>query len=366
MKKVIQELVTVVLAPGSTIAGAGTMTDGINDIENIVGSPDDDILVGDEGNNVIEGGDGEDMLDGGANTDFGDTVSYRSSSRSVKIDLSDDPADIGSRGDAAGDTIYNFENVTGSAHDDDLRGTVGGANTITGLAGEDVLDGGDEDTNGTQQLFQLNRLISTNGADTVSYYGSSAGVTVNLATASVSGGDATGDEIETFDVDYDHDGDTVVDNDENSQTGTTVTNEAGDTVDGADEDSDTDPVEAEFSTFENIYGSAHRDVLTGDDRMNTIWGDAGDDVIKGGRSSDTLEGGAGADTLDGGHTRTSNTEPGDRYMDTASYSRAQTGVTVDLDAGRGTAGDAMGDRFVSIEKFEGSSNDDMFIAGEDT
>ena len=30
---------------------------------------------------------------------------------------------------------------------------------------------------------------------------------MNLATASASGGDATGDEIETFDVDYDHDGD---------------------------------------------------------------------------------------------------------------------------------------------------------------
>ena len=94
-------------------------------------------------------------------------------------------------------------------------------------------------------------------------------------------------------------------------------------------------------------------------------GGAGDDVLKGGRSSDTLEGGPGADTIDGGHTRTSNTVPADMYTDTASYSMAAAGVTVDLEAGRGTAGDAMGDRFVSIEHFMGSGNDDMFIAGED-
>ena len=319
-------------------------TDNVNNIENIIGSAEDDTLTGDANPNTIEGGDGEDMLDGMGGMD---TVSYRSSDRAVKIDLSDDTAaDRGSRGDAAGDSINNFENIIGSAHDDDLRGTVAGtANTIEGLAGADFLDGGDADTTGLQTLAELNTAIGadagdTDISDTLSYRSSSAGVTVNLATASASGGDATGDEIETFDVDYDHDAD----------------------GDGADS---TDAVEAEFSTFENIIGSAHRDVLTGDDRMNTIMGGAGDDVIKGGKSDDTLEGGPGADTLDGGHTRTDNTDPSDVYMDTASYSRAAAGVTVDLDAGRGTGGDAMGDRFISIEHFLGSGNDDMFIAGED-
>ena len=127
----------------------------------------------------------------------------------------------------------------------------------------------------------------------------------------------------------------------------------------------TDPIDVEFSTFENITGSAHRDLLTGDDRMNVIKGGAGDDVLKGGKSSDTLEGGPGADTLDGGHTRRGATDARDEYMDTASYSGAAAGVTVDIDAGRGTGGDAMGDRFTSIEQFMGSANDDMFLAGED-
>ena len=52
-------------------------------------------------------------------------------------------------------------------------------------------------------------------------------------------------------------------------------------------------------------------------------------------------------------------------MDTASYAGAADGVTVDLAAGRGTAGDAEGDTFVSIEKFMGSAHGDTFISGED-
>ena len=202
-------------------------TVGIINIENIIGSSDEDILIGDAGNNTIEGGEGDDVLDGGGNTAGGDTVSYRSSDRGVRVDLSDDtPGDRGSRGDAAGDTISNFENIIGSAHDDDLRGTNGTedfgmfGSTIEGLAGADVLDGGDVDTNGDQTLTDLNALLSSQAdgandrSDTLSYRSSSAGVTVNLVTASASGGDATGDEIETFDVDYDHDDDEMIQNPE--------------------------------------------------------------------------------------------------------------------------------------------------------
>ena len=317
-------------------------SDNIEGIENIIGSPDDDTLTGDGEDNIIEGGDGDDVLTGGEGSD---TVSYRSSSRGVKIDLSDTvPADRGSRGDAAGDVINDgFENIIGSANDDDLRGDASAeyGNTIEGLAGADFLDGGDADTSGAQTLGDLNGVIGVgeNGTDirdTLSYRSSSAGVTVNLATASTSGGDAEGDEIEVFDVDYDH-----------------------------DDDGSTDTVEAEFSTFENLIGSAHRDVLTGDDRENHIQGGAGDDVIRGGKSDDTLEGGPGADMIDGGHTRTSAEDPSDMFTDTASYANARAGVTVDLDAGKGTGGDAEGDTFVSIEEFMGSMNDDKFIASDE-
>ena len=318
-------------------------------IENIIGSAEDDVLIGNDGDNIIEGGDGDDVLHPG--TDGNDTVSYRSSDRSVDVDLSDTVATSrSSGGHAGGDTIIDgFENIIGSAHDDDLRGTVGTVpNTIEGLAGEDELDGGDADNATAGITLQgLNNLLDTNGdgtgtsiADTLSYASSSAGVTVNLVTSTASGGDAEGDEIKIFEVEsYDHDGD-----------GT-----------GADA---TETIDAEFSTFENITGSAHRDLLTGDDRVNILKGGAGDDVLRGGRSDDTLEGGPGADTIDGGHTRTSATNPADMFMDTASYAGAQAGVTVDIDAGAGTGGDAMGDVFTSIERYLGSNNDDLFIASE--
>ena len=54
----------------------------------------------------------------------------------------------------------------------------------------------------------------------------------------------------------------------------------------------------------------------------------------------------------------------DTQKDTASYSTAMEGVTVDLSQGKGTGGDAMGDRYSNIEKYLGSDNDDTFIASE--
>ena len=314
-------------------------------IENIIGSAEDDVLTGNDGDNIIEGGDGDDVLTPGpAGDTSNDTVSYRGSDRGVDVDLSDATATSrSSGGHAGGDTINDgFENIIGSAHGDDLRGDVLTAhgNIIEGLAGGDELHGGDADvTAANQTLADLNALLvdaATDLSDTLSYASSSAGVTVNLSTSSASGGDAEGDEIETFDVDsYNHDGDAA-----------------------------TDSIDAEFSTFENITGSDHRDLLTGDDRVNILKGGAGNDVLRGGKSDDTLEGGPGADTLDGGHTRMSATDASDEYTDTASYAGALAGVTVDIDAGAGTGGDAMGDTFTSIEQYMGSANDDLFIASE--
>ena len=95
-------------------------------------------------------------------------------------------------------------------------------------------------------------------------------VTVNLATASASGGHATGDTIETYEV-------TIAAED--------------------DEDADT---ELDVSTFEYVTGSMHDDSLTGDHRDNHLVGGGGDDSLRGGAGMDLLIGGPGADMLDGG------------------------------------------------------------------
>jgi len=78
----------------------------------------------------------------------------------------------------------------------------------------------------------------------LSYASSSAAVSVNLGTSTVSGGDAAGDTI---------------------------------------------------SNFENLLGSNAGDVLTGSSSANTITGGGGNDTINGGSGNDSLSGGAGHD-----------------------------------------------------------------------
>jgi len=119
----------------------------------ISGGAGDDILVGGKGNDVIEGGDGsdlilgeegDDIIEGGSDGDVldggegNDTISYASSTAGVTVNIADNTA---SGGDAEGDTISNFENITGSAFVDSLTGDEND-NIIEGGAGDDILTGG--------------------------------------------------------------------------------------------------------------------------------------------------------------------------------------------------------------------------------
>lgn len=75
------------------------------------------------------------------------------------------------------------------------------------------------------------------------------------------------------------------------------------------------------------------------------------DQLYGGDGADVLSGGSGADLLDGGDGR-----------DWASYLSQDPGVGVVLSLlGGGTAGDAAGDVFVSIENVQGSGGSDTII-----
>lgn len=119
------------------------------------------------------------------------------------------------------------------------RTVVGAADIINGGAGDDIIAG----------LTGADVLDGGDGNDTLDYSLSLGGVTVNLATNTASGGDAAGDII---------------------------------------------------SNFENIWGSAYNDVLTGSDVANILNGGAGNDIISGGAGADTITGGTGADTITGG------------------------------------------------------------------
>ena len=320
-------------------------------VENIIGSSEDDTITGNDSMNTIEGGDGADTLSGGdanSGTDNMDTVSYASSDRRVRVDLSDDSA---SGGHASGDTLVpgTFENVMGSAHGDILTGD-DGDNTLWGLDGDDTIEGGtgNDTIEGGAGADEMHGGKSgdpdtmNTEMNTLSYAGSDAGVTVNLATASVSGGHADGDEIETYEFqDADGDGDP-----------------------GRDEDGE----KIDVATFVNVTGSAHNDHLTGDMFANNLTGGKGDDSLRGGAEADVLAGGAGADRLDGGSSTHDHDGDDDtpeiQHEDWAAYRSATAGVMVNLNTGSGTGGDAMGDTLKNIELVWGSKHGDTFVASE--
>ena len=138
--------------------------------------------------------------------------------------------------------------------------------------------------------------------DTVAYWNSDEGVTVNLDSGTGQGGYAEGDVI---------------------------------------------------ADVENLRGSNYDDILSGDNGANRVDGREGNDELRGNGGNDVLEGGAGADRLDGGSG-----------MDIISYFLSGTGVTVSLSGGFAEGGDAEGDMFVNIEGVEGSFYDDV-LEGDD-
>ncbi|MGE0855920.1 MAG: pre-peptidase C-terminal domain-containing protein, partial [Hyphomicrobiaceae bacterium] len=275
--------VTVNLATNA-VSGGHAAGDTIANFENVIGSGFVDVLTGSSGanslsglagNDTLDGGAGADALDGGADID---TVTYASSNAGVTVNLG---AGTGLGGHAAGDTLANIENAIGSGFADNLIGSTGvnnlngggGDDTIEGGAGGDTLDGG------------------AGTGDTVSYAGSDAGVTVNLATNSASGGHAAGDAISNFEnilgsglVDnlIGSTGDNVIEggaggdtmngglgNDTlsyaSSNAGVTV-NLATNTASGGHATGDT------FSNFENALGSAHADTIDGSTGANVLSG----------------------------------------------------------------------------------------------
>ena len=68
-------------------------------------------------------------------------MSYASSAAGVTVTLTGAVVSSGAGGDAQGDSIKNFENITGSAHADTLTGDAL-ANVLDGGAGADAMNGG--------------------------------------------------------------------------------------------------------------------------------------------------------------------------------------------------------------------------------
>ncbi len=311
-----------------------------------------DTIRGLTGNNTLIGGTGADKLDGGGGND---TASYEGSLLGVDVDLS---THAGHGGDAEGDSLYQIDNLIGSAH----------ADRLTGDSAINQLDGGG-DADLLRGVGGADKLIGGAGIDTASYAGSPAAVNVNLATGKGTGGDAQGDTLTGIENLIGSSlGDTLIgDNNANRLDGSAgddllngdggsdalVGGEGNDTVTYA---TSLAAVQVNLATGIGHGGRAEGDTLTGIENLvgtvlgDTLVGDNAANKLSGGDGNDLLNGDGGADTMNGG-----------AGVDTVTYATSLAAVQVNLATGTATGGRAEGDVLISIESLVGTALNDTLI-----
>lgn len=196
----------------------------------------------------------------------------------------------GAGGHGTGSAVTIGFDFFGEDGNDTLIGSLGG-DRLEGDAGADDIDGGGVDQNTTGII-----------GDVVGYTESPAGVNVDLAAGTATGGDANGDT---------------------------------------------------FTAVNSVFGSQFDDTLQGDAGQNGLLGDAGNDVIDGGANDDYLEGGEGGDSLDGSEG-----------VDSINYYSSDEAIQVDLAAGTITGGEGTGDSLTSVEYVAGSNYDDTLMGSD--
>ncbi|XDA98360.1 Ig-like domain-containing protein [Sulfitobacter sp. LCG007] len=188
-------------------------------------------------------------------------------------------------------TTGGMFSVTLGTEDNDIFNGTAGSDWFVASGGSDTYNG----SGGGFQSFAAGTAESSASnnveTDRVSYGGSSAGVTVNLATGVGAGGLAEGDT---------------------------------------------------YTDIEDISGSAYADTLIGNDAANTFYGGNGSDVLSGGANDDVLQGGAGDDVLTGGAGN--DTLIGGRDTDTAVFNIDFAEATISV----------LGERLVVVSASEGT------------
>lgn len=330
---------------GTQGIGGDAHDDVLVSIENLVGSNSAiaDYLLGDGQDNTFEGLAGGDIMNARGGID---TASYASSGEAVTVSIV--TGALGQGGDAEGDRLYGFENLTGSAHDDHLIGN-SGANVIRGGAGDDDLEG----------LGGADTLIGGDGSDTANYSASASRVYVDLQSTSNQGlgGDAQGDTFESVenvigsnssvqDLLFGDGNDNII----AGLAGNDIINgRAGQDTADYSQSASRVYVDLMQSGTQGIGGHAQGDTLTSIENLigtdssvsDYLLGDNNDNILAGLGGADIFNGRGGSDTVD--------------------YSASLGGVTIDLQAASGAqafGGDAEGDRLISIENILGSHEAD--------
>ena len=352
--------VTVDLVAGTASGAAGN--DVLSGFEAIFGGNGADSVLGDSAANIIGGGFGNDTLDGGTGND---TLSYEDMTDSllgVTVALGAGT----SSGVAGNDSFLGFEGIIGSAGNDSLVGDAQdnwissgeGGDTMAGLAGNDTLVGG---ASSWADNWANGWLAYRDWAD---YSAAGGAVTVSLAANTVTGA-AGNDSLNGIENIRGGNGDDSI-----LGNGTDNWLEGGlgnDTLDGAAGGSLGDIVSYASATgavtvnlLAGTSSGAHGiDSLIG---FEGIHGGSGNDSLVGGTSSrffpygnQVYFGGGGDDTIIGGDTNASN-------WDDALYLLATGSVTVDLVAGTSSGADG-NDSLINIEGVRGSNFDDWLAVG---
>lgn len=215
--------------------------------DRVHGRAGDDRLLGQDGDDVLWGNAGADYLSGGSGID---RAQYTMSATGIVADLLLPQHNTGV---AAGDTYSSIENLWGTLDTDSLRGdngpnaiwAAGGNDAVHGRAGDDTLRGQD----GNDLLWGgagADTLLGGAGTDRAQYTYAPGGVRADLLDPATNTGEAAGDR---------------------------------------------------YTSIEDLGGSAHDDILAGDDQGNRIWGGGGQDRLSGRGGDDLLLGGDGADTF---------------------------------------------------------------------
>jgi Ca2+-binding RTX toxin-like protein len=259
---------------------AGELDDVETDVENVIGTPGNDVLIGNAYNNQLVGLAGNDRLIGGSGND---AVLGGAGNDTLDGGVGNDTVDGGEGRDSmtGGE---GFDRIDGESGDDSMWGGLG-ADTLAGGGGSDQLwgDGGNDLLDGG---VPRNVVYADNtGNDSV--YGSDGNDTLSApdnGTGYLSGGSGN----DTF---FGYAGnDTVYGGEGNDSVSAGRGNdlvyaEGGNDIINGDDGNDT------------VNAGAGEDVLRGNAGDDRLYGEEGDDKIYGDAGADAMWGGDGNDTL---------------------------------------------------------------------